>query len=208
MNFNLQELLENLKKTQAYCALQLNNAEKNYVSILRSINPLFDDSPIFNFSISKVATVGGSYFYTPFVNWTRDPYDRDKDGLFEELYQIQKQVKEQTHSLPDTALKGEILAFGISATLWDGAAAVSSYGILDDYNCPPIDSWFYLYEDLLLAWIPEPFVSYVQEGIEVNPEECINWFKVWYPDVYAQIYQAMPDVFVEDIQGLPKFLQK
>ncbi|WP_343690024.1 hypothetical protein [Chitinophaga sp.] len=93
--------------------------------------------------------------------------------------------------MPDI-YKGCILAFRIDNTLCDGAAAVETFGFLDDDNCPPVDTWGYLHrtshaDRVLFAWIPDQFVNLVDNSIAVNPEGCIEWLDVWYPEMWKNL---------------------
>ena len=208
MKYELDELIHNLNETQQYCNNELGNTEKNFASNFRSINPIIGDESIFKFSLKELGLE--ERYFMILTEWTKDPYHHDE--LLEMLFANQKVAKSSAPQKVKNSTKGEILAFAVDETLIDGAAAVCSWGIFDDYNCPPIDTWFYLTETeqgrLLLAWIPEQFVDYVNEGIDVNPEECINWFKIWYPDIYGKIKEKLPEIFVDRINKLPDFLQQ
>ncbi len=85
---------------------------------------------------------------------------------------------------------GKLMVFFPENTLWDGAAELSTDGFFDDYNIPPWDTWVGYFEDdlpegytlfdechskYLVSWIPESFIEIADDGIMVNPEECIMW---------------------------------
>ncbi|WP_430899745.1 MULTISPECIES: hypothetical protein [unclassified Paraflavitalea] len=77
--------------------------------------------------------------------------------------------------------QGEILVAEIDNTICDGASMVESEGFIDVYDCPPIDTWFYLSHNasggqLLYAWVPKPFVYYVHGAIKVNCVDCLYWY--------------------------------
>ena len=70
--------------------------------------------------------------------------------------------------------------------LCDGAAEEEPDGFFDVDNIPPWDTWIgYVYEDAgqpqqefdsyLISWIPLSCLALAQEGIQINPEECIVW---------------------------------
>ncbi|MGO4289276.1 hypothetical protein [Chitinophaga sp. RAB17] len=110
-------------------------------------------------------------------------------------YQMDFKRKEETHfAHQDIDKAGKILAFMMDWNLFDGAATDETDGFLDDYSCPPIDTWFHLFNTsdgpVLLAWIPAPFVDLVHEGIEVNMEKCIQWLNISYPDTHDQIINS------------------
>tara|TARA_R110002072_G_scaffold260998_1_gene419589 strand:- start:992 stop:1786 length:795 start_codon:yes stop_codon:yes gene_type:complete len=80
--------------------------------------------------------------------------------------------------------EGRLLIFYPDGTLTDGAAAAASYGFFNDGNVPPWDTWVTAVTGLsndisfdfgLVCWIPPRLVPHAEDGIEVNPEECIRW---------------------------------
>jgi len=186
---NKEEFLANLRLTQAYCEQQLQHTEKNNASILRSINPVCDGKPIFQFKLEKYG-VGASYYFA--ADWTIDPY-KDASGFsFSELFQIQLQVKKQL-DLPSSRqmLDGEILVSEFDESVTDGAPEAESSGLLDIYDCPPIDTWFYELKRggcrIFFAWIPRPFVEAANGGVEVCCVDNIHWFKEWSPSEYDAV---------------------
>jgi hypothetical protein len=69
--------------------------------------------------------------------------------------------------------------------LCDGAAQAHSKGFFDVYNAPPWDTWVAMLQDsegtyrdpYLISWVPPEFASLAQNGIDVNPEQCIVWLE-------------------------------
>lgn len=201
---DFDQLRRNLLLTQAYCEQQLEKTNENPASILRSINPVYGGKNIFEF---KQYYRGGADPYIYNTEWTIAPY-WDNTDLIEELYYTQIAQKQRLISPKSIkpTVKGDIFVFSMDETLVDGAAAVDSSGFLDENNCPAIDTWFYLIEQerpsvlnligqerrrLLLSWVPEQFMAGVDIGIQVNPENCIDWFRNWYPGEYDQIIQSL-----------------
>lgn len=172
---------KNLLLTQLFCERQLLNCDKNAASILRSINPIHDGKKLFEFKISD-------YGYEPetkysfSTEWTQDPLGSESD-LYNELFEFQLlQKRESIKSLiSEQKFNGQILVAEIDSTVTDGASEVSSEGLIDIYDCPPIDTWFYLINNptrrTLYAWIPKQFVYNVNEAIEVNCVACLYWLK-------------------------------
>lgn len=202
---------KNLLLTQQYCERQLTNTEKNCASIFRSINPEEDGEKMFKFSLYEI--VVETPFYAFGTTWQLDPIDTPNliEDLFEKQIVIKQTQVDKTEILD--IYNGNILAFKIDETLIDGATSVSTHGLLDDFNCPPIDTWFYLTKEgnsrVLLAWIPIQFVNYVDDGISVNPENCIDWFKVWYPTETTKVETInKKSKFSDIINGLPKLFQR
>jgi len=81
---------------------------------------------------------------------------------------------------------GRLLIYFPEVDLSCGAAEQETEGFFDVHNVPPWDTWVtYLQEhgrnsdsfdsEYLIAWVPPSFVSLVNNGIYVNPEECIRW---------------------------------
>jgi hypothetical protein len=183
LDIDLEIFNKNLLLTQEYCQRQLTNTFKNNASILRSINPEYNGQEMFQFTLYEIGAQ--KPFYTFGTTWPVDPIRTPY--VIESLFKKQITIKQSeiTNFQEFNVFKGHIFAFKVDETLIDGAASVATHGLLDDFNCPPIDTWFYLTSGgnsrILLAWIPIQFVNYVEDGISVNPENCIDWFKVWYP---------------------------
>ena len=70
---------------------------------------------------------------------------------------------------------GRILAYWPGENLADGAARSATAGFFDVNNVPPWDTWLAFVDGALYAWVPAELVDRVQQGIDVNPEECIRW---------------------------------
>jgi hypothetical protein len=171
---------ENLKLSQIYCEQQLLNCDKNTASIFRSINPIINGRNIFEFKISDYGFAPKTR-YCFSTEWTQDPL-RNGNALYNELFDLQL-LKKRDHlgkTLSNKEYNGRILVAQIDCTVTDGASEVSSMGLIDVYDCPPIDTWFYLLDNinerLLFAWIPNEFVYDANQAIEVNCVDCLSWF--------------------------------
>jgi hypothetical protein len=70
---------------------------------------------------------------------------------------------------------GRLLLYFPRENLACGAAQVSSGGLYDVDNVPPWDLWVAFIEDTLVSWIPPRLLEAAQMGIDVNPENCIQW---------------------------------
>jgi hypothetical protein len=95
---------------------------------------------------------------------------------------------------------GRILVYGPDEELSDGAAEAETGGFVDVNNCPPWDTWLALTQFSngmggraahLFAWVPPAFVPLVDQGIYVNPEECILWLEAWKALGEASIIAAL-----------------
>ncbi|HXS02493.1 MAG TPA: hypothetical protein VN724_18115 [Pyrinomonadaceae bacterium] len=102
----------------------------------------------------------------------------------------------------EPAKGGRLLVFYPDLTLFDGAAELSSDGYFNSNNDPPWDTWVYFGKDLpssepedhcrhfLLSWVPNSYLSTVQDGIDVNPEGCIEWLSDAAGRVPAELYRS------------------
>jgi hypothetical protein len=170
---------KNLLLTKAYCQLQLGNENKSYASILRSFNPKFNGADLFSFKWTGFS-FGKTNEISCFVaNWNIDILWNDR--FYEKLFEEQLVYKREKVQVDDFAsdCPGKILIAEIDQTPVDGASEVQSEGFIDGLDLPPIDTWFYQSKNknsrLLFAWIPEQFVSLVENGVAVNVIECFYW---------------------------------
>ena len=81
---------------------------------------------------------------------------------------------------------GRLLIYFPDAELSDGVAEQETAGYFDVYNAPPWDTWVGMFADpppprgsgydkYLVAWVPQSFLDLAGAGIEVNPEQSIDW---------------------------------
>jgi hypothetical protein len=70
---------------------------------------------------------------------------------------------------------GRLLVFAPEDNLACGAAEYASMGFFDVDNVPPWDTWIAMFGKYLVSWVPSQIVPLVQEGLDVNPEQCILW---------------------------------
>jgi len=70
---------------------------------------------------------------------------------------------------------GRLLLFAPEENLACGAAEYGSLGYFDVNNVPPWDTWITMLEGYLVSWVPPQLIPLVQEGLDVNPEQCILW---------------------------------
>ena len=180
---------DNLLLTQEYCRLQTEKNENDIAKILRSYNPSYYlkkyfsfKKEFFNFDIEP------NINYCTSTEWANDPTTRESivDNLFVDQLKYKNQYLQNLHK--DKLFLGKIMIAKIDLTVLDGASEVQSLGLVDLYDIPPIDTWFYLTKTkesrLLFAWIPDELVHYANEAILVNCMDCINWFDESYPKEY------------------------
>ena len=184
----------NLRLTQEYCRLQLDSQQQqDNAKILRSYNPVVNDQSLFLFIVEHFDfDIESNLNSCTLTKWAIDPTERENEYLIDKLFKDQISFKESL-ALTDTnkAYEGDILISQIDCTVIDGASEVQSLGLIDVYDMPPIDTWFYLTRSkesrLLFAWIPKELRHYANEAVLVNCVDCINWFQNWYPKDYEQI---------------------
>ena len=102
--------------------------------------------------------------------------------------------------IPDALGGGRLLISFPDGNLCCGAAEQQTDGFFDVDNVPPWDTWVLYWEDeeknvdsfaaeYLIAWVPPAFVESANEGINVNPEQCIMWLSDTSVEV-AQVLRA------------------
>lgn len=88
---------------------------------------------------------------------------------------------------------GKLLLLLVDMNLMDAAASSVSDGFYDEFNLPPVATWVALTtlgktsDKALICWVPEEYVVRAQEGIGVNPEECIGWACELAPDLHHDL---------------------
>jgi hypothetical protein len=87
---------------------------------------------------------------------------------------------------PSRLRGGRLLIYFPENDLACGAAEQETAGFFDVNNVPPWDTWVdyckdeqsnvdFFDSEYLIAWVPPEFLSLANEGIDVNPEQCIQW---------------------------------
>ena len=183
----------NLSLTQEYCRLQLYKPQLDNAQIFRSYNPTLNQKPLFAFKVEHFAfDIEPNLSSCTFTQWALDPTEKENENLIDTLFEQQIDFK-ASHVSVDTrkVYQGDILISQIDCTVIDGASEMQSLGLVDIYDIPPIDTWFYLTRSkesrLLFAWIPKELRHHANEAVLVNCVDCINWFQNWYPQDYEQI---------------------
>jgi len=161
-------------------------------SVFRSFNPEINEKEIFEYGLATVSQNDNTNdkLYK-IVGWTIDPLQNDWfiDTLHQDVLAYKDQcVADVPHQL---AYGGDIIITKIDETVVDGASAAESYYLFDEFDMPPIDTWFYLTKGPksrhLFAWIPREYRDYANEAIDVNCVDCIGWFSEWYPVEYKNL---------------------
>ena len=171
---NEQEFLNNLKLTQSYCSLKIKDTTRNLASILRTIIPKIDNKLIFDFRIDSYPDLDINQQI--FTNWNIDPIDTP--NILERIFEEQKAIKESLNLNKDGIFDGKILATKYGETVVDGASEFQSYGLVDIYDLPPIDTWIYLDKKTLYSWIPIEIIPSITNAINVNCMDLMDWVEI------------------------------
>lgn len=177
------KFLYNLKLTQAYCEQQLHHRGKPDWAILRSIiNPVCKDGKWFvHMPDHNMAAFDEKHI--PLEEWARksDPYYHD---AFVELFNQQLDFKTSVSNKleSDGVYQGKILVVEHGENIPDGAVEPETDSFFDEWDLPPIDTWFYndyspSRGGILFAWIPEKFIGLVDIAIEIQFLDILHWFE-------------------------------
>jgi hypothetical protein len=179
---NKQNFEKNLLLTQIYCDRQIKNCDKNSASIFRSINPIINGKKLFEFKLTDYGFEPEKRFAFS-TEWSLDPYRDESSNWYKKLFELQLIEKQEIIKSVNYAeqFNGKILVVEIDCSMTDGVSEVSSDGLIDVFDCPPIDTWFYFDNEssprLLYAWIPREFVYQANQAILVNSVDCIDWYE-------------------------------
>jgi hypothetical protein len=181
---------QNLRLTQAYCEMQLSNTEKSPAEILRSFNPVSNGLPMFSFKEGQYSPP----FYLA-ANWLIEPLNAGNESFYTDLFKQQMDYKKSLGLNPFGGFEGEILVTEIDRVIWDGAVEQDSAGFIDNNDCTPIDTWFYIEEykgdRLLYSWIPAQYVALVESAMEVRMLRTFCWRKDFTYSEYDRIGNAV-----------------
>lgn len=187
---------KNLLLTQLYCEIQISNRAEDEVlvdvaSVFRSFNPEIEETEIYEYGIEEYrANNNIKAQLVKNIRWTIEPYNYVDTLLLDLLLHKEKCLE----GLPlDRQYSGDIFITQVDFSVFDGASAAESYYLYDDFDLPPIDTWFYLINKadtrLLFAWIPENYCSLADDAAAVNCVDCIGRFKNWHEPEFTKYYQ-------------------
>jgi hypothetical protein len=108
------------------------------------------------------------------------------EGLAEERARLLRSAGTYPDRWAEDLAGGRLLAYDPDGNLFDGAAEESSGGFFDVDNIPPWDTWICYagernastwkpFDSYLISWVPPSFLDLAEQGIWINPEECIVW---------------------------------
>ena len=108
------------------------------------------------------------------TKWNIDLFERH--NFFNQIFDEQIKYKRDNIICKGTKFNGRIFVSEFECTVVDGASEAESNGIIDIYDLPPIDTWFYKSDNnLLYSWIPEEFEDLANNAIEVNCVDILKW---------------------------------
>lgn len=194
INIEEEVFIENLRLTQAYCRLQMQGGPKSNAELFRNYNPFDKGSEQFEFQTKNFefdVAPGINHFIS--TKWAIDP--TEDETIIDTLFKGQILFKEsQLSTFNDNLYPGKILICQVDSIIPDGVSEAESLGFIDQYDIPPIDTWFYIahhkYGRLLFAWIPDKFLQVANEAIAVNMIDCIGWFDTMLPEEYDWLKPA------------------
>lgn len=162
--------------------------------LFRQINPVISGQPLYRYNTA---------YKSWSVEWNVDDYS---PGKFEQALQLaimqRKEIAKRDISFLSFQELGRVLYLEIQLTTCDGAAAFESNGFLDESDVPPIDTWFYLDQDIrrqdrkvpnLFCWIPKQFESKMEAAIRVEMFGSYHWLDEESPLTHQQIVAAMAE---------------
>jgi hypothetical protein len=179
LTINREEFFANLKTTQAYCAQQLLQPwQGEFLALRTSLRPVCQNQQWF---ITPPGRETGAAMIK-LEEWLRtsDPYE---PARFAEVFA--QQLAHKTRAVAELAHQafypGRILVAEYGENIPDGAVEVDTAGFFDEFDLPPIDTWFYNgYSEgkggILFAWIPEQFISLAQLAIDMQFMDILHWF--------------------------------
>lgn len=179
MKINKELFFQNLNLTQIYCQREIQNKSKSIARVLRSLNLNYQQKKIFGF-------VWNEEFKIELTNWNLEILDGHFSVVNELFNQQINKKKEIIHDLSKRKFKGKILVSEFLSTITDGVSEIESKGLIDRYDLPPIDTWFYLTNSFIFAWIPEKFEFEANQAIIVNCLDILSWLNNGDKDLLAK----------------------
>ena len=162
--------------------------------LFRQINPVIDNQSLYNFT---------SDYASWSVEWNIKYDYYDASNFEQALQQALKQreaISMCSNDFADFRALGRILYLETQLTTCDGAAAFESHGFIDENDVPPIDTWFYLDQNIkrqarktpnLFCWIPKQFESVMQAAMNVEIFDSYHWLDEVGPLTHQQIVATM-----------------
>ena len=181
MEIDKETFIQNLYLTQFYCEQKIQDKSKSIAKILRSLYLEYKDKDIFGFEWNKKYKI-------ELTKWNFEILDNNFQ-IVSELFEQQLIRKKQSIELYENKnFRGKIFVSEFGCTVTDGASEIESKGLIDVYDLPPIDTWFYILKknntQNIFAWIPERFEREANSAIEVNCVDILSWLNNWDKDLF------------------------
>nr|WP_294945591.1 hypothetical protein [uncultured Mucilaginibacter sp.] len=147
-----------------------------YGTVFRQTHPVVNGEPLYE---------EGEDGY---VIWTLANY-KSMSNYMEGLKQVLTRREDMPYELYDNLAElGRILKIELGCSNTDGVMVIESQLFFDEFDIPPIDTWFYLENDVdnrerlgvLYCWIPEHFVSIVEHSLYFDFYKACEWFDFAY----------------------------
>jgi hypothetical protein len=180
LNRNTGQSIPNKKFITALC-----NTIRWTEQIVRS----FADKPVYNYG---TALRQGSPIYKgkPFYTYEMENYAKPPRVPFNYHKVLKAALYERNIEplqLSNIDSLGKILLFETDLTTYDGIAIVESLGFVDFADIPPIDTWFYVTDELLYCWIPALFIEKMNAAMAVEVYDSYKWLNETNPALNSRI---------------------
>lgn len=177
------KFLNNLQITQVYCEQQLQQQGKLDWIILRSIiSPVCKAEQWFAHMPDHNKTAYDEQLI-PWKEWAKESNPRYYDS-FARLFNLQLNLKASVSGKfsCNENLEGRILVVEYGDNIPDGVVELETNSFFDEWDLPPIDTWFYNdYSPerggILFAWIPGKFIALADLAIEIHFLNILHWFE-------------------------------
>jgi hypothetical protein len=176
----------------------------NYGTVFRQLNPVINGQLLYGFNDG-------------YIDWKVDVYDLNNCQQALQIAFEQRDTQQASLNFEPSSFQelGRILYFEMQLTTNDGAASAESDCFVDESDVPPIDTWFYLDQNLtqqakkasnlfcclpkwqverapkLFCWIPKQFESVMQAAISVEIFDSYHWLDEVNPLTHQQIVAAI-----------------
>jgi hypothetical protein len=191
LKIDQEKFFVNLKITQAYCAQQLQQPwQSEFLALRTSLQPVYQHQQW----LVTAPGMKGEAATLELAEWLRHA-DPAHPARFADVFA--QQLAHKTAASAELARQvfypGRILVADYGLNIPDGGVEVETASFFDEFDLPPIDTWFYNgYSEpeggILFAWIPEQFMGLAQRAIDVQFLDILHWFVTpqgWESDPYA-----------------------
>jgi hypothetical protein len=191
LKIDQEEFFASLKITQAYCAQQLQQPwQSEFLALRTSLQPVYRNQQWFVTALG----IKGEAATIELAEWLRQT-DPDDPARFADVFtqQLAHKMVASAELAPQVFYPGRILVADYGLNIPDGVVEMETDGFFDEFDLPPIDTWFYNgYSEpeggILFAWIPKQFAGLAQRAIDMQFLDILHWFVTpqgWGSNPYA-----------------------